>query len=89
MDKEEAWREAAKMAVKDDPSSVFVGSACPKCWKPISLDYRVDSTVCECGNTTSKEEVLAAHGLSGLTTWLKAGPGIPRASKMRSDQSDG
>ncbi len=81
MDEEDTWREAARKATKEDPSSVFVGTACSKCWKPISFDPGIDPTVCLCGNITSAEEVLAAHGLSSLISWLRPGPGLPRASK--------
>ena len=83
MGEEEVWYEAAKKAAKEDPSSVFVGTACPECWKPITFDHRTASTVCQCGNRTSAEEVLAAHGLSSLISWLRAGPGLPRVSKVR------
>ncbi len=76
MDKEDVWRATALEASRNDPSSVFVGAACSECWKPISLG---------CGNTVTVEEVLAAHGLSGLISWLVPGSGLPRASKRRSD----
>ena len=85
MDKEDVWRATALEASRNDPSSVFVGAACSECWKPISLDSTTDSTVCRCGNTVTVEEVLAAHGLSGLISWLVPGSGLPRASKRRSD----
>ena len=82
VDKEKIWRETAKQAAKEDPSSSFVGAACPKCWLPIPIGYGTpDSTVCQCGHTTTAEEVLSAHGLSGLIGWLKPGSGLPRASK--------
>ncbi len=82
MDEEDTWREAAQEAHKKDPSSSFVGAACPKCWLPIPLGYgATDSTICQCGNRASAEEVLAAHGLSSLRGWLTPGPGLPRASK--------
>ena len=86
--KEELWRVKAKAAHKQDPTSTYVGAACPKCWLPMSLNHQVDSSVCQCGNRTSPEEVLAAHGLLGLRAWLIPGPGLPRASK-EAGRSDG
>ena len=83
------WQKAACQANKDDPTSSFIGTACSECWRPISFSLVTDSTVCECGNMTSEEEVLAAHGLSGLRGWMTPGSGLPRASKRRSEGFDG
>ncbi|KKM24105.1 hypothetical protein LCGC14_1608550 [marine sediment metagenome] len=79
--KEDVWRAKAMEANRNDPSSAFVGVACPKCWLPISLDSTTDPTVCRCGNATTVEEILAAHGLPGLVDWLVPGPGLPRRQK--------
>ena len=74
MDEDDAKASREWLARCDESTiSGSVGVSCPICWKPIppvkSSAFIAGTlrTVCTCdGVSTSKEEVLAAHGLSDI-----------------------